>query len=65
MRTHACAQEKLEYAQQAGGNVVSLAFKRLCLSDRAQGALVCLGNFRAGFCGAPCLRPLGTLYLQK
>jgi hypothetical protein len=65
MRTHACAQEKVEDPQQASGTVVSLAFKRLGLSDKAQGALVCLGNFRAGFCGAPCLWPLGTLYLQK
>jgi hypothetical protein len=61
MRTHACAQEKLEHLQQAGGNVVSLAFK----SDKAQGALTCLGSFRAGFCGAPYLWPLGTLYLRK
>src|SRR5215469_10475879 len=65
MRTHACAQEKLEHPQQAGGTVVSLAFKHVCLSDKAQGALSCLGNFRAGFCGAPYLGPLGTLYVQK
>jgi hypothetical protein len=49
-----------ESAQQAGDRIVSLAFARLCCTNKAQGALARLSGFRAGFYGAPYAWPLGT-----
>jgi hypothetical protein len=61
MRTHACAQEKVESDQQADYRAVSLAFERVRRTNKAQGALAWLSGFRAGFYGAPYVWPLRAL----
>jgi hypothetical protein len=60
-RTRACGQAVLECTQQAGDRVVSRAFSRLCHTNKAQAGLAWLSGFRAGFCGAPYVWPLGAL----
>jgi hypothetical protein len=60
-RTRAYDQAVLECTQQAGDYIVSLAFERFCRTNKAHGALAWISGFRAGFCGAPYVWPLGTL----
>ena len=60
-RTRAYDQAVLESTQQAGDDVVSLAFRRLCRARMSRGALAWLVGFRAGYYGDPYVWPLGAL----
>jgi hypothetical protein len=62
-RTPAYDQVVLKCTQQAGG-VTSLAFSRL-RRPGTRGQLAWLTGYRAGFYGAPYVRPLGALDPQK
>jgi hypothetical protein len=57
MRTHACAKVKVEGAQQAGGHIVSPAFRRLRRAEVAQDLGDWLAGFNAGLRGNSYVYP--------
>jgi hypothetical protein len=60
-RTRMESENVCDQHLEAGDRLVSPAFVRLCSTNKAQGTLAWLSGFRAGFYGAPYVRPLGTL----
>jgi hypothetical protein len=54
------ALDPVSTGSREAGDVISLAFSRFCRTAKPN-ALAWLTGFRAGYCNAPYVRPLGTL----